>query len=366
MHKAGRSIQVFAVAMVLLTVPIFILAGLRFWQLRTHDRGWAQLARASQWLGRSEVCDGASSALMARGDLERWGHAVHLVEPLRAQLSAESLAATEAMEAEIGEGLHYDDTALVPFVLARCHQSAGLARALLQEAVRAGLDPATQPNRIEERALRDLVTYGCLWLLCVGLLAMKLRHRADAPGAALWRLLQRLNDGDLDLPQDVDDMGELPRLLAAGLRRVRQDRELLRDKLSEGHRLVLRVIDLIDAPVLILSVEGHVDYVNAPAAKAFGCDAARLQDRDLDSIVGGAELRRALESALECGRSRNQSEVVTEEQGYVARSALVHSSDGDPVRVVMVLSKLPGPQGHAAAGIDEEPEWWRRLWDSVH
>lgn len=358
-RPAGAAVLRFSWTVVLAALPLFVLLGLRFWHLRSDNRAWAELAQAGQWLTQGDVCDGAQSVVAANEDRQRWTAAVALARSSRVPLSPVHQARLKDMAAALSSARQ--DAIVVSSVRARCANVAALGQSLLEAAVHAGVDPATRSYRPEEMALRDLTVYGCLWLLLVLLLTLRLRRAVDQPWEAMARLLGRVSDGDLDIPQQVKGTGELPALLAAGLAQFQDERWLLQDKLGEGQQLIRRVIELVDAPVLVLSVNGVVDYVNAPAAAAFGSDASSLQNRELKTIVGGRRLLEAMHHALECGRSRDQTEVIAEEQDYLARSALVHNGDGEATRVVMVLS----PKDPAMSGGPEATEpsaWWQRLW----
>ncbi len=208
--------------------------------------------------------------------------------------------------------------------------------------------------------LRDFSLAAGFWLLGGFGVVFFLQRRIDRPGSQLANVMKRIADGDwaATIPPQEDAVLES---ISCSIQRAFghfETREQLRiARLGEMRGLIRRVLDLVDAPVLVIGFHAKhtlkLDYANAATASAFGDSLESLEGASLCSVPGGKVLCDLVDRVLESGGAHFSSIVGNDElssSSHVADCALVRNRLGIPTRLVVVLKTV------------EEEAWWRRLW----
>ncbi len=337
-------------------LPVFAIAYLRLFQLRSHARTWAELAQASRWLGIGAICGGADGAKMAEADLNRWRDAVAVLETgsgrwLQNDVLRERLA---ALQIELGGVLRGPESGWTTWARGHCDELAQLSSLALAESIHLGLDPAARADRFEDIALRDITAYLAVWLMLAVALVLWMRRLVVRPARRLARVMQRIADGDLSARVPVVDGGEMLELATAvqrAVQRFEQRDRLKAQKIVEVRDLVRRLIELIEQPVLVIGIDQRIDYANQAAAVAFGEKQQSLEGAELARLPGGEAVMTAVDEIVRGGEATADRLLSTHplrQDQHVARCAVVRDPVGVPSRVIMVLKSAEGA-------------WWRRL-----
>jgi len=213
---------------------------------------------------------------------------------------------------------------------------------------------------ILDYGFRDFSLALVFWLIGGVLGAVFLHRRIDGPASRLANLMKRVADGDWSatIPPSGDPILEdIALSIGNALERFEKRDRLRVERLSETRSLIRRVLELVDAPVLVIGFHARhsltLDYANGATASAFGESLESLEGAKLDSVPGGETLRNLVETVLESGGAHFNSTLDEDNEvspDHVADCAIVRNRLGIPTRLVVVLKKA------------EEEAWWRRLW----
>jgi HAMP domain-containing protein len=216
---------------------------------------------------------------------------------------------------------------------------------------------------ILDYGLRDFSLALVFWILGGVLGAYFLHQRIDRSALRLSNLMKRVADGDWSatIPAPGDPILEdIACSIGDALERFEKRDRLRVERLSETRSLIRRVLELVDAPVLVIGFHARhsltLDYANGATASAFGESLESLEGAKLESVPGGDTLRNLVETVLESGGAHFNSTLDDKAEvspNHVADCAIVRNRLGIPTRLVVVLKKT------------EEEAWWRRLWPEV-
>ena len=355
---SARRVVLTAVGILCLSVlPLVGVVAIRLHQIRTARVAWARTAEASRWLSLSAICGGAQSPDMARADLERWRHALEMLAtaPSRAGQTGRSERLV-AFSAEVDAALRRPAADAVTWVAARCGDAQRLADAVLQQAIAAGGDIRSREDRYEDLAVRDLTAFVLGWSVLALAVAVWAGRAASRPVQRLARVVARVAQGDLDatLPSPPPGaMRELSGALESLL--VRQaSRDTLRSRrLVEMRNLARRLIDMVEQPALVVSLDRRIEYANSAAGRALDEAAQGLEGRALADLPGGEVLAALVHDILRTGEVRGEGELPGDEElrrrAHLVRCAVVHDGTGIATRVIMIFE-------------DQLGAWWRKLW----
>jgi methyl-accepting chemotaxis protein len=286
---------------------------------------------------------------MAQADLQRWGQALGRILTHPGFLDATEEARAAELRGEIDGVLDGDAPQWTPWVAAHCLEVGQLAEASLSRAIDIGNDPASRSDRYDDLAMRDVVLYVACWLAVgVGLFAW-VRRRAVIPARRLAAVVGRVAEGDAgaSIPEvEAGEMGELARAIGMAIHRFEREETLRRGHLGEMRNLVRQLVELVPKPVLVIRVDGRLDYANAPAGEAFGEVCRRLEGCDLGELAGGDEVRRLVDEVLGSAESlavptsAASTSTARSDLARAARlqgSAIVRDVQGEATRVVLVF-----------------------------
>jgi len=333
---------------------------LRLYQLRRVAPRWAELAEASRLLSLSLICNGASDRALAEDDMERWQTALL---PLTADhgtwLSDTILAERlQALQAEVQIGLTAESDTHLSFVTEHCTEARTLAGRSLEQVLHLALSPSSRADRYEDRGIRDVTVFLVVWIGLAVVLLLWVRRTVERPAQLIINTLERVADGDLDAKVPHTGGGEMSLLALAlehAVRRFDRRDHLKVQRIVEMRNLVERVLAFVEAPVIIIGLDGKVDYVNPLAAEAFGAPLDVLTGADLGHVPGGEALRQVVDQVLASGVGHEDHPLDLRgvfKVPSVARCALVRDGRGVPTRVIVMLEPDKGP-------------WWQRLWEGA-
>ena len=286
----------------------------------SHDSR-RQLSRTLDALGRRVIAFEAELRQHASDDdvravLQAWGggpvvqagEGAPMVRPLK-KLSDAVGRMRRALDPLLRPGAEGLDATKVR----SAHDAVATANRDLVELLRA-LDALVGARRARvtealSRAGRDLLVL-LLALSIAGVTMVILGPEVmTAPIERLRQLAHRIDEGRVRaLNVDGDDeVAVVGQAIARALRRLSERDHLKTSKLLELRKILRTVIDSVDAPVLIISRKGAIDYANAAVAKLLGRQAHQLEGQLLDECCFAPALHEAV------ARARNGD---TDEDGF--------------------------------------------------
>ena len=206
--------------------------------------------------------------------------------------------------------------------------------------------------------IRDVIVFLAVWLVFAVVLLFWVRRRVVRPAQLIINTLQRVADGDLDANVPALASGEMAELAVAlehAIRRFDRRDHLKVQRIIEMRNLVDRVLAFVEAPAIIIGVDGKIDYVNPLAAEAFGAPIDVLVGAELTHVPGGDALRQVVDQVLTSGVGHEDHPLDLRgvfKVPHVARCTLVRDGRGAPTRVIVMLEAEKGP-------------WWQRLWQGA-
>jgi PAS domain-containing protein len=351
-----------SVALLLAFAAVPVLAGiayLRLYQLRSQAPRWAQLADSGRRLSQGLICNGATGSTLARDDMDHWQSAVAVLVEDRGEWLEDPVLAQHLMafRDELAAAVRDDAGEHVAWVLGHCADVRALAGRSLEQSLRLGLSPSSRADRYEDRGIRDVTVFLAVWLGLAVVLLFWVRKSIVRPAQLIINTLLRVADGDLDakVPRGAGgEMSELADALDHAIRRFDRRDHLKVQRIVEMRNLVERVLAFVEAPVIIIGVDGKIDYVNDLAAEALGAPVGALQSADLARVPGGEALKQLVEQVLTSGVGHEDHPLDLRgvfKIPHVARCTLVRDGRGAPTRVVVMLEA-------------EKGAWWQRMWQS--
>lgn len=212
-------------------------------------------------------------------------------------------------------------------------------------------------------ALRDLVMgvagWGLLGLLVVGWVARNI----DRGGRQLANLAARIAEGDwkttIPMPEDPV-LADAALGMRQALERFERRDRLRISRLQETRGLIRRLLELGDAPVVVIGIHAQnrltLDYSNKATSEAFGESLESMEGVVLEEVPGGDSLKVLAERILSEGSAHLKTSLEEEmgpDASLIADCAVVRNRVGMPVRLVVILKKVA------------EKAWWRRVWEGA-
>ncbi|MBI5510746.1 MAG: HAMP domain-containing protein [Deltaproteobacteria bacterium] len=344
------------VAVPLLAALVYV----RLYQMLSQVPRWAELAEASRYLSQGITCGGGSGADLAQDDLQRWRGALETLTARGAgELGDEALANhLEAMRVQVGETLAGTPEVFSPWAQSHCAEVKALSGRALEAALRMARVPSSRAHRVEDLAIRDVTMFLAVWAGLALILLLWVRRTVVRPAALIVNVLQRVADGDLDARVPQGQHGEMARLAEAlehAVRRFDRRDHLKVQRIIEMRNLVERVLAFVEAPVVIIGVDGKVDYANPMAAEAFGAAVEELVGAEVTKVPGGEALKQVVDQVLTTGVGHDDHPLDLRgslKVPHVARCAMVRDGRGAPTRVIVMLEADRGP-------------WWQRMWQGA-
>ncbi|WP_299440660.1 PAS domain-containing protein [uncultured Rhodospira sp.] len=301
---AGRAPE--AVAGVLETQDLTFPPGPSGTKAANAIRGWARHAQVT--VGMMLAASGAGGG----PDLDYL--AARAEESLRRAASAiragdrGAMPVMEAVQAELvalSEGVDGADSVFrvrrqrltmaqnLPAVLERAHQASDRLSAAVTQII-ADLEQA-RAVRAADRAL-----LAPMWTVGIGGVALLGIGLALWSGLVLWRgglhRLRRLteavraarDDAPVNVP-DHDLLGDEIGVLAQAVGALDAERRRLAEAVREYADRQAAVLDMVPAPILVLSADGRVENANPAAVDLFGRSVTQLVGRPLGELVTEAD-----------------------------------------------------------------------------
>jgi len=192
------------------------------------------------------------------------------------------------------------------------------------------------------RAQRNTFTFLFLAVIIVVYLIVIFPHRLFLPITRISRTLSALERGEEEIRFDLeneDEFGQLSQHIDTALNRLRLFNQLKSAKITDGQRHLQRILDTMDEPVLFLSADFNILYVNK-AGSAFWENGVSLTGQSIKNLT---QLWEVTGDALENIRERGRTTISTRlgRRNLIKKTVAIlpHITQNDRIETIVVIVK---------------------------
>lgn len=217
-----------------------------------------------------------------------------------------------------------------------------LTQSITNKARKALDAHAAQGVRQGILAQRNTLTFLFLAIIIVVYLIVVFPHRLFLPLTRINRTLSALERGDENIAFQVDDddeFGTLTKHIERALARLRLFNQLKSVKITDAQRHLQRILEAVDEPILILSADLNILYVNS-AGRIFWENGTALQGQSIKNLTQLWEVTgEALENIQQRGRTQLTTRLGKRNLSKKTVVLLPHNTQNGRIETIVLLVK---------------------------